>query len=192
MFTGIVEQKATVKRVAPDGLGRKVTVSRPQGWSFKVGDSVSVQGVCSTVISQRKGEFVVAYMKETLTKTTCAHFSAGTVVNLERSLQYGARVHGHLVQGHVSSLGNVTHVEAKKHQWNITVRVVADERRFLVPKGSITIDGVSLTIAKKTKDGCVVSIIPHTAAVTTLGALKKGDKVNIETDFLLRAYLMKS
>jgi riboflavin synthase len=192
MFTGIVEQKTKVVRVVPDGLGREVTLARPKGWSFTVGDSVSVQGVCSTVIKQKKGEFTVGYMEETLKKTTCAHLGTGTVVNLERSLQYGARVHGHLVQGHVSSLGHVIHVATKKHQWNITIRATAHERRYLVPKGSITIDGVSLTIAEKTKDGCVVSIIPHTAAVTTLGALKKGDVVNIETDFLLRAYLMKS
>ncbi len=192
MFTGIVEQKTKVVRVVQDGLGREVTFARPKGWNFKVGDSVSVQGVCSTVITQKRSEFTVAYMEETLKKTTCAHLRSGMVVNLERSLQYGARVHGHLVQGHISSMAVVTRVENTKHQWNISIRVVPSERRYVVLKGSITIDGVSLTIAQKTKDGCVVSIIPHTAAITTLGTLKKGDMVNIETDFLLRAYLMKS
>lgn len=192
MFTGIVERTTRVTHVKYDGKGREVMYACPRGWRFAIGDSISVQGVCSTIISQKKGVFTVAYMQETLKKTTCADFVVGTVVNLERSLAYGARVHGHLVQGHVSSMARVTRVQNTKHAWNISIRITPAERRYIVPKGSITIDGVSLTVAEKTKDGCVVSIIPHTATVTTLGKLQKGDTVNIETDFLLRAYLQKS
>ena len=178
--------------MATDGAGKIVSILKPRGWKFSLGDSVSVQGICSTVIRQTKTEFSVAYMQETLTKTTAAQFKKGTEVNLERSLAYGDRVHGHLVQGHVSSVAVVSSVHTKKHQWDIALTLHPRERTYAIYKGSIAINGVSLTIASKTTTGCTVSIIPHTLSVTTLGSLKKGDTVNIETDFLLRAYLSKA
>lgn len=192
MFTGIVEKKSPITRVKTDGKGMIVSIKKPRGWKFALGDSVSIDGICSTVIKDTASEFSVMYMDETIKRTTCSLFDVKTIVNLERSLKYGDRVHGHLVQGHVSSVATVLNVHRVPHQWDITLRIDKAERRYISYKGSITIDGVSLTVAKKTKDGCMVSIIPHTADVTTLGLLEKGDTVNIETDFLLRAYLAKS
>ncbi len=192
MFAGIIEGKSAITHVSPDGKGIVVSVRKPRGWKFKLGDSVAIQGICSTVTKDSAREFSVMYMEETLKRTTSAHFNGASEVNLERSLRYGDRVHGHLVQGHVSSIGTVLSVRRIPHQWDIAIRIDKKERTFITYKGSVTIDGVSLTVAKKTKDGCVVSIIPHTAKMTTLGSLQKGDRVNIETDFLLRAYLTKS
>lgn len=192
MFAGIVEKKSRVTSVRADGVGKEMRIQNPAQWKHAIGDSVSVQGICSTVVSSNSKEFTVVYMKESLMATTCSSFQKGTEVNLERSLVFGDRVHGHLVQGHISSIGIVERVTKKKNAWNISLRIDARERKFIVRKGSIAVDGVSLTIAQKTVTGCVVSLIPHTAHATTLGSLEKGARVNIETDFLLRAYLSKA
>jgi riboflavin synthase len=189
MFTGIIEGKGKVVSVRSISAGVRAEIQVPRGWKFKKGDSLAVQGICSTVIRQRATVCTVEYMHATLEATTAGSFSVGMVVNLERSLRFGDRVHGHLVQGHVSSVGSVTSVHADGNRWDIAVTAPAHERRYIAPKGSITIDGVSLTIAQKTQAGFVVSIIPHTREVTTLGAIKRGDRVNIETDFLVRSFL---
>jgi riboflavin synthase len=189
MFSGIVEKKSVITSVHTQGKGISVVIQKPSSFALKIGDSVAVDGICSTVASFSKKDFTVSYMEETLLCTTAQFFNKNRGVNLEQSIRYGDRVHGHLVQGHVSSVARVEKIDEIEHAWNISIHVSPLERRYIVYKGSITINGISLTIAKKTKNGCIVSIIPHTLSVTTLGSLKKGDIINIETDFLLRAYL---
>ncbi|MFM2414845.1 MAG: riboflavin synthase, alpha subunit, partial [Candidatus Parcubacteria bacterium] len=168
MFSGIIQAKSTIRSVRHTGKGVDAVLVRPKRFSLKTGDSIAVDGICSTVVSFSKSTFQVRYMEETLKHTIASGYMQGQVINLEQSIRYGDRVHGHLVQGHVSSVGTVTSIQKVADAWNITIRLVLGERKYIVHKGSITINGVSLTIAKKTKDGCVVSIIPHTLKETTL------------------------
>jgi riboflavin synthase len=191
MFKGIIEKKSHIRSTKKRPTGIDVHIEKPKGWKFTLGESVAVNGICSTVTSQTLTSFTVHYMPETLEHSTAGLFAKKHVVNLERSLRFGDRVHGHLVQGHVSSVGSVAVVTRKGGRWDIEVHISRDEQKYIIPKGSVTIDGVSLTIARKTKQGCVVSIITHTLKETTVGELKEGSHVNIETDFLVRAYLQK-
>ena len=164
----------------------RVMIEKPRGWTLKKGESVAVQGICSTVVETRVGAFVVEYMPETLVTTTARLFVKGMPVNLERSLRFGGCVEGHFVQGHVEARSRVMRTQAKGASREITIAIPQPLMRFIAPKGSIAIDGVSLTVAQKGARSVMVAIIPHTLRTTTLGALSKGDFVNIETDMLAR------
>lgn len=161
---------------------KRVRIEKPRGWALALGQSVDVDGICSTVMECSATSFEVEYMPTTLEKTTASRFRKGNVVNLERSLTYGQRIDGHPVQGHVDTSAPVQQIQIVGRSRMITVRLRATLARQTVLHGSIAINGVSLTIAKKHGPNITVALIPHTLRTTNLGHLKEGDPVNVELD----------
>ncbi len=189
MFTGIIEQTGTVKNVAMRGRAKVVTLSKPASWKLKKGQSVNVSGICSTVVSSGATSLTVEYMPETLRVTTAASLIKGTKVNLERSLKYGDRMDGHLVSGHIEGVGKVGKVEKEGRSLLLSIKVPALLGRYALERGSITIDGVSLTVARRHGPWVTVALVPHTLSHTTLGQLSVGDSINLETDIRHRALI---
>jgi len=186
MFTGIIEHTARVVS-AEDRAGiRRVGITLPPKWRVRLGQSIAIDGICSTVAGISAKSFMVEYMPETLAKTTAQLFGKGRVVNLERSLTLGRFVDGHLVQGHVDARVRVARVTGDWGVHRLTIFLPAPLRKFVAERGSIAINGVSLTVAAKGKSNCTVALIPYTLSHTDLGMLKKGDEVNIETDLIAR------
>ncbi|OGG73163.1 riboflavin synthase subunit alpha [Candidatus Kaiserbacteria bacterium RIFCSPLOWO2_01_FULL_53_17] len=185
MFTGIVEAKGKV--LSAEGKGSmRVRIAKPHGWTLKKGQSISVDGICSTVERFGAAYFDVTYMPETLRVSTAGDFKEGRAVNLERSLRAGDPIDGHIVQGHVGGVGIVKGVRKRGMSEEITITMPRPLMRFIAPKGSIAVSGVSLTIAARKWNSFTVALIPHTLVSTTLGALAKGSWVNIETDLIAR------
>ncbi len=188
MFTGIIKTKGKIEKISKTGVQPlfKVSISAPKNWSFKKGESVSVSGICSTLVNSKKNVFDVEYMKETLSKTTVSEWQKGRIVNLEKSLKVGDPLDGHFVYGHVDAKSVVKQVTGDNSQ--LTLRIYLENKfsKYVVYKGSVAIDGVSLTVSKRGKDFFEVSLIPYTAEHTTLGNLKKNDNVNVETDILAK------
>jgi riboflavin synthase len=176
MFTGIVQERG---RVASFDGGRLVIES---GINVEVGDSVSVDGVCLTVAGAQNGTLVFDVMVETLNRAKLF----GTQVNLEPALRAGDPLGGHYVQGHVDGVGSVRSVEPEGEGKRVWIDAGPDLLRYLVEKGSITVEGVSLTVAALDGGGFSVALVQHTLAATTLGSLGAGDKVNLETDVLAK------
>ncbi len=202
MFTGIIEATAKVlergssTRGSPLGL----TIERPKSFTdLKIGSSICVSGVCLSVVKLTKASMQFDVVPETLKKSRLGKLKKGERVNLERAMKAGERLDGHVVQGHVEGTGRVKSVKRKEKSAEIIIhfpRPTAAGRALftfhsIVPKGSIAIDGVSLTIAKVNSKEVTIALIPHTMKNTTLGSLKKGDRVNVETDMLGR-YLLKN
>jgi len=185
MFTGIIEGLGTLKVIQPAGQGKRLTVEADFILDqTKVGDSISVSGACLTAVEVAGKRFKIDVSPETLSKTTLGKAKIGERVNLERALRLGDRLDGHLVSGHIDGMGTVKH---KKHAGNaIIVTVAAPEAlaRYMIEKGSVAVDGISLTINDCGRDSFEVSIIPHTAGLTTIGFKNTGDFVNIETDMI--------
>jgi riboflavin synthase len=186
MFTGIIEQTARIKSVRAQKKGLRVVIEKPRGWKLIVGQSICVNGICSTVVTHSARVFDVHYMPETLLKTTARALAAGSVVNLERSLVYGARIEGHFVLGHVDGEAVVTGVTKQGSSRLISIQLPSAFRRYVALHGSITVNGVALTVARLTGRLCTVALIPHTLMYTNLGTLEKGDAVNLEVDYLAR------
>jgi riboflavin synthase len=183
VFTGIVREIGHVEAVEPAGAVVRLLVRAPQtAGAASVGDSVSVSGVCLTAVDVEDGRLAFEAVPETLRRSALSQLEAGASVNLEPSLRAGDRLGGHFVQGHVDGVGRVRRADAEE----LEVEASADVLRFCVEKGSIAVDGVSLTIAGLSDDAFIVALIPHTRAITTLGALGPGDEVNLETDVLAR------
>jgi riboflavin synthase len=178
MFTGIVEELGSVRE--RDG-GRFTFSARVVTEDAKVGDSIAVNGCCLTVTDVGASWWTADAVDETLARTNLADLAPGDPVNLERPLRLADRVGGHLVQGHVDAVGEIVCPAP-----DLRVRAPASVRRYLVEKGSIAVDGVSLTVVDVLDDGFTVAVIPHTAAVTTLGRRKAGDRVNLEVDMLAK------
>lgn len=190
MFTGLIETTGTVKRIG--GSARKTRLSiQPKKClsAVRVGESVSVNGVCLTVAGIRGGGLAFDAVAETLRKTTLGALRAGSVVNLERALRYGDRLGGHCVTGHIEAVGRVMSLEKKSRERVLAIRMPRALRSAVIPKGSIALDGVSLTLGEVGRENFKVYLIPHTLRETTLGTLKPGDPVNLETDILIRAIL---
>jgi len=185
MFTGIIEKKGRIIAVSEHRGSRIVRIGN-EGWRLMQGASIAVDGICSTVRGKRRGYFEVEYMPETLMKTTAADFVKGQMVNLERSLRIGGTIDGHFVQGHVDAVGIVRSVRNRGASKEITVRIPRALLRFIATHGSITIQGVSLTIARLRGADCTVALVSYSLTHTNLGELKEGDRVNIETDLLAR------
>ena len=185
MFTGIVEEMGAVERIQ---RGRSSAVLHLRAArvleDVRVGDSIAVNGVCLTVISHHAGGFAADVMHETLDRSALAELRPGSHVNLERAMPAGGRFGGHIVAGHVDGVGTVAAVERDDNAVWYTIRAGAPVLRYVVEKGSIAVDGVSLTVARAGPDRFAVSVIPHTAAVTTLGERRPGDRVNLETDIV--------
>lgn len=186
MFTGLVEEVGRMRSVYRQGEAMKLAISAAivtQG--VALGDSIAVNGVCLTVTSFDGGSFTADVMPETYRKSSLHMLKPGEPVNLERAMQVGARFGGHIVQGHVDGTGKVVsrHTDANA----VVFRIEADTRelmRYIIPKGSITIDGISLTVVETSGSGFTVSIIPHTLAETALAHRQPGDTVNLESDII--------
>ncbi len=164
----------------------RVSIEKPRGWKLGTGESVNVDGICSTVIAHTAHSFDVEYIPQTLSKTTAAQFDRASVVNLERSLVWGERVHGHFVAGHVDARGKIARMQKKGRSKEVTISIPRTLQTCVAPRGSITINGVSLTVAEARKGAAVVALVPHTLQKTNLGDLKSGDHVNIECDLMAR------
>jgi riboflavin synthase len=176
MFTGIVRERA---RVASFDGGRLVVES---GFEAGIGDSVAVDGVCLTVVEAHDGHLAFDVMQETVARTK----PFGAEVNLEPALRAGEPLGGHYVQGHVDEVGVVRSVEPEGDGRRVWFETPAGLLRYLVEKGSVTVDGVSLTVAELGETGFAVALVQHTLSATTLGALRPGDRVNLETDVLAK------
>ena len=168
MFTGIIEEIGTVTRITDLGGGKRLTIEAAMAPELRVDQSVSINGACQTVVDvdAETSTFAVDSIEETLRKTTFGGLEAGTPVNLERALQAGDRLDGHFVQGHVDATGTVTAVEQEETDWLYTIRFDPEYASYLIPVGSIAIDGISLTVARLGDDTLTVAIIPHTGRRT--------------------------
>lgn len=192
MFTGIIEGRGTISRILTEHAGVRLSIGVPgemaadgdRAAGCRIGDSVAINGCCLTVVETAGGEWSFQAGPETLARTNLGELNPGDEVNLERSLPVNGRLGGHFVQGHIDGVGEVASIE-RDGEW-VTIRFRVSERltRQMVPKGSIAVDGVSLTLVEVERDSFSVALIPHTLEVTTLGLLKPGDRVNIETDIL--------
>ena len=192
MFTGIIEERGEVVAAEPSGEGLRLTIRGPLAVSDAAqGDSIAVSGVCLTVVDQGADWFTADVMRQTLDVTSLAGIGPGTPVNLERALSTHTRLGGHIVQGHVDGTGTVVEVRPGD-QWRVVrVSLPAELAPLVVDKGSITLDGVSLTVsavsdAAEPQQWFEVSLIPETLEITTLGERRVGDIVNLETDILAR------
>lgn len=185
MFTGIIEHIGVVKSLARQGDSARVSVDiGPLAADAKIGDSINVSGACLTVTAISGGGAAFDVSGETLARTTLGALKAGDAVNLERSLRADSRLGGHFVQGHVDGIGKVRRVTRTGNDWTFEFSAPEELRGQIVEKGSVAIDGISLTAASLTPDGFTVAVIPHTFENTTLGRRKPGDSVNIEADIL--------
>ena len=190
MFTGIVTALGTMRRIDPIGAGKDMRLVIGTTWpdtaSIAIGASISCSGCCLTAVELGTDWFAVDASAETLSRTTMGTWREGSCVNLERSLKVGDELGGHIVSGHVDGVGQALSAEAENGSTRWTFRVPSELARFIAEKGSVAIDGVSLTVNAVRGDTFGVNIIPHTASVTSFGALKPGDAVNIEIDMLAR------
>jgi riboflavin synthase len=186
MFTGIVRERGTLISAEPSEAGVRLVVEAPRtAREVSIGDSVSINGVdlTATVIDNGRIEFDA--IPETLSRTTLGRLTEGDVVNVERALFVGEPLGGHYVQGHVDGVGRARTIE-ERDGLRVTIEAAPELLRYCVEKGSITVDGVSLTIAELHDDAFTVALIPHTVAETTLGALADGAEVNLEVDVLAK------
>ncbi|GAC1383826.1 MAG: riboflavin synthase [Marmoricola sp.] len=187
MFTGIVEELGTVERIEDQGDAVRLSVRGPLVTEDAgLGDSIAVNGCCLTVVSNVDGVFTADVMHETLAKTSLGAFEPGTRVNLERAVTPTTRLGGHIVQGHVDGTGAIIAREPSEHWEVVTVSVPTELERYLVAKGSITVDGISLTVVDVADGTFTVSLIPETLARTTLGFKQPGDTVNLEADVIAK------
>jgi riboflavin synthase len=186
MFTGLVEQMGKVRRA-----GTRLQVATPLSAELERGDSIAVNGVCLTAVAIEDGTFEADVMEETLERSSLGGLQEGDPVNLELALRVGDRLGGHFVQGHVDATGTIESVEEREHSRWVRVAAPPEVLRYVVEKGSIAVDGVSLTVTEVDGSGFAVSLIPETLERTTLGSAQPGDAVNLEADMLAK-YAVKS
>ena len=185
MFTGIVEELAQIKSIKPRKKGIRYSISADFVMDdIKIGDSISVNGVCLTIVVAKKKYFCMDLVEETLNKSNLGELKVGDFINLERAMKATSRFGGHIVQGHVETVGVVLEKQMQDEEAILSVGIDPEWMRFCIPKGSITLDGVSLTIAKINGNIIEVALIPHTLKNTTLGIKGKTDTLNIETDII--------
>lgn len=191
MFTGIVQAKGRVTALERSAFGARLTIDRsdwspPGGYTPAPGDSICVSGVCLTVVDPTAASLAFDVITETLARTNLGELAVGREVNLEPSVTPNQPLGGHFMQGHVDGVGEVARVLATDEEVRITIRPPAALLDYIVPKGSIAIDGVSLTLASVADDAFDVALIPTTLDVTTLGSRREGDRVNLEGDILAK------
>tara|TARA_B100000676_G_scaffold253113_1_gene258783 strand:- start:1097 stop:1687 length:591 start_codon:yes stop_codon:yes gene_type:complete len=184
MFTGLVEAKGRIDSFEKNEDGMILRLNHDNSFSVEINDSVSCDGVCLTVISKDKNFFEVQLVNETLSRTTAKTWKEKEELNLERALLPSTRMGGHFVQGHVDGITTIEGIEYfdKSSTWTFSMN--SDIERYIVEKGSIALNGVSLTVATKHKNSFDVALIPHTIELTTFGNLSIGDNVNVEVDIL--------
>jgi len=194
VFTGIVEGMGEVKAVVPEAGGVRLTVALPQGLGpgssdedFRIGGSLAVDGACLTMTSVGGREVICQVIPETLRRTTLGRLRPGARVNLERPVRVGGRLEGHWVQGHVDGRARMLERQSEGESARFRFELLAAElARYLVPKGSVALDGVSLTVGEASESSFSVYLIPHTLEVTVLGDRQPGDEVNVEVDILAK------
>lgn len=188
MFTGIIEELGALEALEPRAAGSRLRIRAPLVCGdLREGDSVSVNGVCLTAVELRPGSFGADVSPETLKRSSLGGMARGAVVNLERALTPTSRLGGHIVQGHVDGLGEVLALDLLGDgNWWLRLRIPAEIERYVVFKGSLAIDGISLTVAEAEGATVAVTIIPHTYEHTNLRTRRRGDKVNLEVDVLAK------
>ena len=187
MFTGLVEETGTVLDCTNNSDGRELIITAEKTIKdLKVNDSICCSGICLTVTDIEKNSFKVFLVKETLDRTTAKYWEKGTIINLERSLLPTTRIGGHFVQGHVDTISKIIDISAESDSgiWEFELNKKID--RYIVEKGSITLEGISLTIANRNKNDFSVALIPHTMFVTNLNQKNIGDFVNVEVDIMAK------
>ena len=187
MFTGIIETVGRIERLTPLDGGARLSVATPRPLAkLSIGESIAVNGACMTVTRKAPRRFTVEISPESLRRTTLGTLTRGSSVNLERALRASDRLGGHIVQGHVDAMGTLQSIRPDGEWVLYRFRTPASVRRYLVEKGSIAVDGVSLTIFACRGSAFTVALIPHTLEVTTLGMRTPGDRVNLEADILMK------
>ena len=188
MFTGIVETLGEVVSIEPVGGDVRITVSAKDysEREISLGDSIAVNGCCLTVVERQSDRLMFDVSRESMSLTVIGQWQLGTAVNLEMSLLPTTRMGGHMVSGHVDGLAVLTELEQDGRSWRMVFEAPASLRKYIAKKGSITIDGISLTINDVSGKTFDINVIPHTFKVTTLGNLKKGGQVHIEVDLIAR------
>ena len=187
MFTGIVRERGRVASVEGDGNGFRIRLDAPlTAAEVAIGDSVSLNGCCLTVVEAASGTLAFDAVPETLSRSSLDGIEAGAELNVEPALRAGDPLGGHYVQGHVDGVGSVRSVEPEGEGRRVWFDAPSEVLRYCVEKGSVAVDGVSLTIAELDETGFAVALIPHTLAATTLGTLEPGARVNLEADVLAK------
>lgn len=184
MFTGIIEAVGIVEKIEKSGSNIDFTLNCPFTQELKIDQSLAHNGCCLTVVKIEGTQYTVTAINETLEKTNLGKWEVGTVVNLERCMKLDGRLDGHIVQGHVDKTGNVVGVENKDGSYFITFEYNEDGNFITVPQGSVTVNGISLTVAESGERKFSVAIIPYTWEFTNMNKLKIGDKVNLEFDII--------
>lgn len=185
MFTGLIEEIGTVKNIRKGNVSSQITIGAQKVLEgIKEGNSICTNGACLTVIAHSIREFTVDVMAETMRRTNLHKLTLGDKVNLERALKVGDRLGGHIVSGHVDGIGTILQMKREENAIWITISVTNNILKYIVEKGSVTIDGISLTIAEVDDKNFRVSVIPHTGLMTTLLKKQPGDELNIENDIV--------
>jgi len=189
MFTGIIEEVGHIARIEHQGENRRITIAADRTPAqLKAGDSVAVSGVCLTAVEIKPGSFCADLAPETWSRTSFSRIHDGTLVNLELPMKSDGRFGGHIVQGHVDGIGKLIAFEriAESQNWWLHIELPEDVEKYTVFKGSISIEGISLTVARLEGERCTIAIIPHTVEMTNLHSLKPGDPVNLEADLIAK------
>lgn len=187
MFTGIITEQGTIEEILPSEANRLFRIQASPFFCRKdKGASIAIDGVCLTLVAADQTTFTVEAVQETLSRTLCGRYRVGDKINLEGSLTLGGEISGHLVAGHVDTLALVKAVHSDKGQIKISFTLPSELKSLIAFKGSVTINGVSLTVSELQNDFFAVTIIPHTSQSTNLGRLQSGDSVNLEVDYLAR------
>ena len=189
MFTGIIENLVKIDSIKKNKKNLDITLSSSLTSEFKIDQSISHNGICLTVVNINESHYTVTAIEETINKTTISKWRVGDIVNLERAMKIGGRLDGHMIQGHVDQIGQCIHVETMDGSWEYTIQYEKSEN-ITVEKGSIAINGVSLTVIDSRSNQFKVAIIPYTFEHTSFNKLKKNDYVNLEFD-ILGKYLSK-
>lgn len=187
MFTGLIEQVAPARLLGNIGEARQLAISAPAGWpDLQAGESIAINGCCLTIATLSAGKIIFDLLEETVARTNLGTLDGGSLVNLERALPANGRLGGHFVQGHIDCTARVLRLQQEGADFRLEINLPNDFARYVAPKGSIAVNGVSLTIAERTQQSFVVWIIPHTWEKTNLRLLGAGALVNLEFDILAK------
>lgn len=190
MFNGIIESLGKVVTIETRDGGKLLRIGCDFAGELQVDESISVNGVCQTVVAKNAGNFDVQVIEETLRKTALGDLTAGDSVNLERSLRFSERISGHIVQGHVDTAGVISSIGEEGTNWLVTIRYPEEFSTLIVGRGSICIDGISLTVAREKHNEFTVAVIPYTLEHTNLKFRRQNDRVNLEFD-IIGKYIVK-
>lgn len=187
MFTGLVEEIGTIKKISTNNDGKELLVAAEEVLQdVKIGDSIAIDGVCLSVIAFSQKEYSAQAVHETLSKTTLGKLQVGSKVNLERAMSANGRFGGHIVQGHVDGTGTILTINHYQKSAEIEIGLPKELLKYIIQKGSVTVSGISLTVAEKRANSIVIAVIPITLQDSNLGLKKVGDSVNIETDLFAK------